>query len=325
METWNSTCYDIDMKDGGRRRYCNVTDLWQPTITKTDGYVAAICIFIFAVVVTIVSLRRMKFLKDLCCVFGRDVGCCTLSSFVFAVIAGAVWKIADVIIDCFTFYRLGSGSLIDGLIYRNGHVLNSIVAFTVVGVVGMILRFRLVHLKADDIQNKQDVQTVKLLLVLISFCLEDSVQMFLEYFWIQKYVTINIPTYLVIKDTIIAILSLFSLVSSILLLRQQSSRRAFIFFAFGVIINIAEYLRISAVIKQYRRGSFEHDCLTVRDGRLWQTPFNGQCLTSTDKWIVALTFVPFAAYPFLVEAFKSDIQLLFSKSKCSSTELLVES
>ncbi|XP_066914687.1 uncharacterized protein [Clytia hemisphaerica] len=185
METWNSTCYDIDMKDGGRRRYCNVTDLWQPTITKTDGYVVAICIFIFAVVVTIVSLRRMKFLKDLCCVFGRDVGCCTLSSFVFAVIAGAVWKIADVIIDCFTFYRLGSGSLIDGLIYRNGDVLNSIVAFTVVGVVGMILRFRLVHLKADDIQNKQDVQTVKLLLVLISFCLEDSVQMFLEYFWIQ--------------------------------------------------------------------------------------------------------------------------------------------
>ena len=202
-------------------------------------------------------------------------------------------------------------------------MLNSIIVFTVLGIFGLLFRYRLVYLKADEIESNDDVQALKLSMTLIAFCVEDAAQMFVEYFWIQKYVTIEIPKYLVVKDTIIAILALFALVTSALGLRKHTSTRSdLIFFAFGVIVNAVEYLRVGAVLKQYKNGTFHQDCISVDEGRIWQTPFAGNCMSTTDKWILGLTFAPFASIPFLVVAFKSDFDNVFAKF--SSTEALAD-
>ena len=150
--------------------------------------------------------------------------------------------------------------------------------------------------------------------------------MFLEYFWIQKYVTIHTPTYLLIKDFIIAIIALYSLIASIFILKNRSSTRAdYLFFGMGVVINLVEYLRVSAVIKLYEKGSFDRSCLQVVEGKLWQEPFAKECLTSLDKWILALTFIPFCALPFLVAAFEGDILKCKNsvKMKFSSQEAII--
>ena len=217
-----------------------------------------------------------------------------------------------------------SSGLINSLIFRNPHVLNSLLAFTILGIFGLLLRFRLVFLKADQLENDDDIQALKLLMTLIAFCMEDAIQMFLEYFWIQKYVTIDIPQYLVVKDTIIAILALFALITSAFTLRRHSSTRSdFMFFAFGVIVNTVEYLRVGAVLKQYKAGTFNRNCIKVDDvGRIWQTPFTGECMSTTDKWILGLTFAPFASLPFLFAAFKDDFHRLINKF--TSTEALVD-
>lgn len=222
----------------------------------------------------------------------------------------------------FCFYQLSG--LIDSLIYRNPHVLNSLLAFTILGIFGLLLRFRLVFLKAGQLENDEDVKTLKLLMTLIAFCMEDAVQMFLEYFWIQKYVTIDIPQYLVVKDTIIAILALFALITSAITLKRHSSTKSdFMFFAFGVIVNTVEYLRVGAVLKQYKAGTFNRNCITVDDaGRIWQTPFTSDCMSTTDKWILGLTFAPFASLPFLFAAFKDDFHRLINKF--TSTEVLMD-
>jgi hypothetical protein len=165
-------------------------------------------------------------------------------------------------------------------------------------------------------------------MILCSFFLEDSIQMFLEYFWIQKYVTVHTPTYLLIKDFIIAILALYSLIGSIFIFKNQSSTRAdYLFFGMGVAINLAEYLRVSAVIKLYKQGSFDRSCLQVVEGKLWQKPFTKECLTSIDKWILVLIFLPFCALPFLLAAFQDDIMKCKNsvKMKCSSQEAIISS
>lgn len=172
------------------------------------------------------------------------------------------------------------------------------------------------------------IQTVKLLMILCSFFLEDSIQMFLEYFWIQKYVTLNTPTYLLIKDSIIAIIALYSLIASVMIFKKRSSTRPdYLFFGTGVVINLVEYLRVSAVLKLYKKGSFDRSCLQVVEGRLWQKPFAKECLTSVDKWILALIFVPFCALPFLMAAFEGDILKCKNsiKMKYSSQEAIISS
>lgn len=221
----------------------------------------------------------------------------------------------------------GSGGLIDTGIYRNPHMLNSLIAFTCVGVVAMLITFRLICLKADDIKENGDVEAVKLMMILLAFLMEDSVQMFLEYYWIQKYVTINIPVYLVIKDVVIAIIAFHALLCSVWILKSESSTRMdYIFFAFGVVISLAEFLRVGAVIKQYRTGVFDRACLHVVDGRLWQSPFSSSCMKSIDYWILVLTWLPFLSIPFLIVAFRSDIENMGRtvKAQFTSQQLIVD-
>ena len=53
MTVDNSTCYSINLKDGTILTYCNVTNLWTPSVTKTDGYIAGTLIFIIAFIMII--------------------------------------------------------------------------------------------------------------------------------------------------------------------------------------------------------------------------------------------------------------------------------
>ena len=58
----------------------------------------------------IVGIQRSKnVFKKLCCVCKRGAGCCTRSPLAISLVLGSVWKLIDVIIDVFTWYRFGSG------------------------------------------------------------------------------------------------------------------------------------------------------------------------------------------------------------------------
>ena len=107
---------------------------------------------------------------------------------------------------------------------------------------------------------------------------------------------------------VIAIIAFHALLCSVWVLKSDSSTKIdYIFFTFGVVISLAEFLRVSAVIKQYRTGVFNHNCLQIVNGKLWQTPFDSSCMKSIDYWILVLTWLPFLAVPFLVLAFRTDI------------------
>ena len=89
-------------------------------------------------------------------------------------------------------------------------------------------------------------------------------------------------------------------------------------------ISLAEFLRVGAVIDQYGNGKFDYGCLQVVNGKLWQYPFSASCMKTIDYWILVLTFLPFASIPFLIAAFRSDINNVCKtiKSKFTSTQLL---
>ena len=53
MKLDNSTCYNINLKDGTILTYCNVTSLWTGSVTKTDGYIAGTLIFLIALILIV--------------------------------------------------------------------------------------------------------------------------------------------------------------------------------------------------------------------------------------------------------------------------------
>lgn len=102
-----TNCYTVEMKTGSQT-YCNITNMWKPSVKKSHALAAGFTIGIAALVFIIYGFKKAgSTLRGLCCTCQHNTGCFTLCNFVLAAALRILWKVIDVAIDAMTYYRLG--------------------------------------------------------------------------------------------------------------------------------------------------------------------------------------------------------------------------
>ena len=132
----------------------------------------------------------------------------------------------------------------------------------------------------------------KCLSIYLSFVFEDGIEMFLKYFWVEKYFTHSPPVDMVIKDALLVLVAIYAICATCC---QDPSPISGCFFRFlqgmTVFIFVGEMLRVIGAVYQYDKGIWKsRDCLTITDGKLMQAPFTGGCLRKIDYASVIFTF-----------------------------------
>ena len=96
------------------------------------------------------------------------------------------WEGIDVTIDAYPFYQLETGRLIDKDIYRNKHVNNAILAFSILGCLKLLFWIRFIGVGAEggmkDVRTSKGLSMLKLYFVAGTFLFEDGPELILEYF-----------------------------------------------------------------------------------------------------------------------------------------------
>ena len=167
-----------------------------------------------------------------------------------------------------------------------------------------------------SIFSSSSISMISTMVSPIKSLLEDGPELFLEYFFVDKFVTENQPWFLVAKDIVTALIYALSLVTTIQSsyefyprVRRGRTRRwcgknitiiCYIFpFTIGkVCMSIAMLSRVVGMIIQYTDGTIKTECFRVLDGELLQTPFSGQCLLLCD-WIVLVFTGTSIAFSFI--------------------------
>lgn len=287
-------CHTIK-SSGSNLRYCNINTIWEPRMSKAA----------LTAILTLLSLASA--LSCLYIVFKvapkinanysslSDINrCCQILCFpvyVLLPIFSLLWDAVDAIIDAYTFQQLESGKIIDPVIYRNVHVNNAILVFTILGVLKMffIMWVFLRSHKHFEINKKEDLANIKRGIILLTFLAEDSIQLFLEYFYISKYFTNSPGIFLVFRDIGTAIIAVCTLSLDLKeVFNKETDRYRRILFGIIVLIGVTELLRMVAVIEQCISLTLHRDCFHVTEGKLLQTPFNTSCLKHIDYAILVL-------------------------------------
>ena len=156
-----------------------------------------------------------------------------------------------------------------------------------------------------SIFSSSSISMISTMVSPIKSLLEDGPELFLEYFFVDKFVTENQPWFLVAKDIVTALIYALSLVTTIqsyyefypsYMEPRGRTRRwcgknisinCYIFpLTIGkVCMSIAMVSRVVGMIIQYTDGTIKTECFRVLDGELLQTPFSEHCLSLCD-WIV---------------------------------------
>ena len=245
-----------------------------------------------------------------------------LTWFVFPV-AYMMYDCVDVLFDFHYFYKLETveGNFLDNSIMRNRRVNDGILAFACLGYLKIVLICILNGAQCDEMlkkfynlsnlpkenskileENKRDSAMIKGAISLTVFIFEDGVELFLQYFYADKYITksewlvlIN-STLMAVIATVAASLALKEFVSKLwTVIRHQDysdSEAVWLFFTFPVqIFTISKVLRAIACWGQAYGGEIPLECLEVEDGALIQTPFAAGCMSGLDYGILALTIL----------------------------------
>ena len=293
--TNNSTvhgfCHNISWKEG-YLRYCNITSSWEPRISEFHSLTAFIVVTVCSLITTVVGISVVY--KKLIILHEREGNNCR--SYVLVVVLTIGTLICDAIdasLDAYTFHQLEQGKLIDPVIYRNSHVTNGIMVFACLGVLKMVITFRVWYeVSEEDPTEPRELRTVQFL---ITFLFEDCAETFLEYFWIEKYFTVRPPVYLIVKDVMIACLACYAAIYHISMgVKDLCGRHDLLLsFVFSVsLVSIVEFLRVGGALYQYVTGKLNPDCLGEVNGKLIQFPFTSGCLREVDYAILALIFIP---------------------------------
>jgi len=326
--TSNSTsfCYQIK-SNGDNLRYCNVTTGWSQrlsnssltTITallSTIGFVASF--YIMYKVAPIVNSNFMSVVKI------RSCDICCYPCYVVLPVFKMLWDALDIMLDAYIFHQLEKGKLIDHFIYRNVHVLNGILCFTIFGVLKMFFNMWLL-LKAStyfQINQKEDLSNIKRATILTTFLFEDAVELFLVYFWIEKYFTYSVPWYVVAKDCIVAFIAVLMITMDILDARKkENSKHQRILYGVLALLGITQLFRVFGVINQCVNLTLHQECFAVNNGRIVQTPFDMNCLKHLDYIILVLLLFAVTAsfYVFLIPT-----KLLIRKGSSEENEKAVK-
>ena len=144
-----------------------------------------------------------------------------------------VWDSVDVVLDGLYFYNLEQGGLISNNITRNVYVNNSLITYAAIGslktpllvlIIGRFwevlftpkqsdFTFKLVALSPRAIGN--------LYVSIVIYITEDCAESFLEYFWIEKYISDHPSSAVVLRNVFKAVVSFIPLISQLLQLKDR--------------------------------------------------------------------------------------------------------
>ena len=262
-----------------------------------------------------------------------------------------VWDSIDVVLDGLYFYNLEQGGLISNNITRNVYVNNSMIFYAAVGslktpllvlIIGRFwevlftpknseFTFKLVALSPGAIGN--------LYVSIVIYITEDCAESFLEYFWIEKYISNHPSSAVVLRNVFKAIVSFVPLISQLLHLKdrlyiaeqidnvkqkyhntqdnskgdqkvnheikcdEEKCKRQKIFICWvalsiiSLMSSIGSFLRAIGAVYQLIHHQIPESCLFVtREGFLYQSPLDDDCLRFIDYSIIFFNFLPLLVY-----------------------------
>ena len=295
-------CVDLPIHNGNRT-FCGIETKSKPRISEVEGAIAASTPIVFSwglTLLVMISLRKV--IKGL---FENEAGHSACIGYLLFY-GKLIWDAVDVTVDSYLFYQLEFGQAIDENITRNNYVTNSILAFAIIGSIKVLLFFIYrAHYHENDPDKRLKITKVKQLW--FGFLLEDGPELILEYFFVEKFVSLEPPWYLLGRDIISAFSSLFTVISVLKYLCCDVKDFKSNFFApgdpiiglkfprlfafFTSLISALMFLRAGGAGYQFFTGDLERDCFNVQDGMLLQNPFSNGCLAEIDYAIIVLSCI----------------------------------
>ncbi|KAL5265720.1 hypothetical protein ACHWQZ_G006432 [Mnemiopsis leidyi] len=243
-----------------------------------------------------------------------------LTWFVFPV-AYMMYDCLDVLFDFQYFHKLetAKGNLLDNRIVRNRRVNDGILAFAILGYFKIVLICILNGAQCEEMVKKfyklsnmpkenskilkestEDSTMIKSAISVTALIFEDGVELFLEYFYADKYITksewlvlLN-STLMAAIATAVAMFTLQEFVSKLCTVIRHvdydGSDAVYLVMTFPVqIFAMSKVLRAVACWEQAYSGEIPAECLKVEEGALIQTPFTAGCMSALDYGILTLT------------------------------------
>ena len=225
---------------------------------------------------------------------------------ILAPIFKTVWDIVDVGADCYYFHKLETGGLINSNITRNKSVNNTILVFAVLGALKSsaiaLISMRLIEYSYGARRDHVGMCAfLKCFIVWIKIIFEDGAELFLEYFYGDKFIVSQPPWWLIIKDSVTSLIYLSPLLNSFFSLKKKFKHvqnqlgeveAAYIFLPCTVVHFLfcgITLLRVAGMTWQYLKSDVSPGCLAVSNtGSLYQTPFNVECMNPVDGLILFL-------------------------------------
>ena len=246
-----------------------------------------------------------------------------------------LWDALDVTIDAYLFYQLETGKVIHDYIYRNIHVSNAILAFSILGCLKILFWLRILGVgKTTGMKVRKTTENLKLLklyFVAGTFIFEDGPELILEYFFVEKYMSKQLTWYLFARDIVLCIISLYTLVISSLVLlpslnrikqyirgKNDKRRRGSVICQFvvrnicNVFIGLLLFLRAGGAGYQYVTGKMRRSCFTINNGFLIQTPFTVGCMRGVDYFIITLSRMSILCSVFALFAVNHFLKRIYS-------------
>ena len=299
-ETLTDPCLEMPVYDENKT-FCGVDTTWTPRISQSSAITACVVPSVFAWLFTLPVIYHVK----------RKLGCKVL------LLLKILWDAIDVTLDAILFYQLEMGIVLDKNIIRNHHVSNAILGFAAFGCIKISFWFVWNLYSFNRSKNftgwkwtAQDGTNIKLTdptfdsdlddhrrrwkhyMAMFTFYFEDGPELILEYFYIEKYVTVQPPWYLLVKDVVIPLLALYKVFDIMLVdyYRRKQYKECNITINV-LLIGTLMFIRVGAAGYQYVTGKLRRACLEVDNKNLVQAPFASGCLREVDYVIIVFSVI----------------------------------
>lgn len=322
-------CVDLPINDVNRT-FCGITTKWEPRIKKIGGIFACSILTLVSLVLTVLTVIQTR--KKMRRIYADKTAFNAYLGYILFY-GKLIWDVVDVALDSSLFYQFEFGHLIDENITRNNHVNNSILAFAAIGSVKLVL----FHLPFNHDNEDQDpLSEIKQSLIWQGFFLEDGSELILEYFYIEKYVTLRPPWYLFARDIILALIPVYIVCNSCKSFIDKCEsdngrldRKNALLFIISIfqypncisLVGLLMFLRALGAGYQYITGNLTRGCFKVNNGMLSQTPFSPECLRGIDYAIIVLGCILILIL--FIDYFLKALWLRFSQGSTESPTIII--
>lgn len=229
--------------------YCGIKKQWEPRLTKTASFACVVFPAFFSVMCTAVGLpiiwrnyNRLNLRETAESKMKKPTSDSRLSQMFYRYkvnlvvyiipVIPLVWDSIDVVLDGVYFYNIEQGGMISNNITRNVHVNNCLVMFASFGALKTPLLVLLIGRFWDVLFHPKDDFTYKMIALspssignlyvsMVIYITENCVELFLEYFWIEKYVSEHPSSGLVLRNILSALVSVVPLITQIFKLKDR--------------------------------------------------------------------------------------------------------